>query len=238
MTIKFTNRPNRFLVLLLTTILIGVSARAYSGEPESLDKSVDKSIENRLNDVVVEWPQSITRFALGSCAKERMPQPIWDTIAAQAPELFLFIGDNQYADKWSPGGGELQSTPVTDPNRFYEAYQTLAEIPEFASFRQQVPLMGVWDDHDYGANDQGKEYAFKAQSQQAFLDFFQFPASSPLHQQAGIYHAKTFGEKGQRVQFIMLDTRYHRDNIDKNPDGQPANKGPYIATQDASRPYR
>ena len=192
-------------------------------------------IENNLADVLVEWPQSVTRFALGSCAKERLPQPIWDTIAAQSPELFLFIGDNHYADLWAPEGGEVRMTPVTDPKRFYEAYQTLSDIPEFAAFRQHVPIMATWDDHDYGANDQGKDYPLKQQSQRAFLDFFQFPADSPIHQQAGIYHAKTFGPLGQKVQFIMLDTRYHRDAIDRNPNGSADSKGPFIATQDTSR---
>lgn len=226
-----TNKLSIQAVLILVCLL-AVILTACAGGGDSVDH---ESIENTLADVTVEWPQSVRRFALGSCAKERLPQPIWSTIAAQNPELFLFIGDNQYADKWSPDGGELRSTPVTDPNRFYEAYETLASIPEFAAFRQTVPIMAVWDDHDYGANDQGKEYAFKQQSQKAFLDFFQFPLNSPIHQQAGIYHAKVFGKTGQRVQFIMLDTRYHRDPIDENPEGRPENKGPYIATNDASR---
>lgn len=214
-------------VLLLVTVL---SSFVYASE-----STVQHSVENRIADVVVEWPSSVIRFAFGSCAKERKAQPIWNTISAQNPELFLFIGDNQYADRWAPDGGKLRSTPVTDPNRFYEAYEALAAIPEFAAFRQKVPLIGMWDDHDYGANDQGKEYPLKQQSQQAFLDFFQFPASSPVHQQAGVYHAKTFGKQGQRVQFILLDTRYHRDSIDKNPNGRPKNKGPYIPSDDTSR---
>lgn len=180
-------------------------------------------------------PETLTHFALGSCAKERLPQPIWSQIAKTKPELFLFIGDNQYADVWIQEGDWYRSGPVTDPARFKEAYDTLSGKPEFAAFRAQVPFMGTWDDHDYGANDAGKEYALKDVSQQAFLDFFGFAKDDPIRQQHGIYHARTFGKTGQRVQVIMLDTRYHRDSLDRNPDGRPPNKGPYIPTSDTTR---
>jgi phosphodiesterase/alkaline phosphatase D-like protein len=42
--------------------------------------------------------EPITRIALGSCADQDKPQPIWEAIVAQKPQLFLFLGDNVYAD--------------------------------------------------------------------------------------------------------------------------------------------
>ena len=96
-------------------------------------------------------------------------------------------------------------------------------------------MLATWDDHDYGANDAGKEFPLKRESQQAFLDFFEFAQDDPIREQEGIYHARTFGEAGQRVQIIMLDTRYHRDPLDRNPNGRPKNKGPYLPTDDTSR---
>ena len=182
-----------------------------------------------------KWPGSLSRFALGSCAKDRMSQPIWDEIGKAKPQLFLFIGDNQYADVWIQDGDWWHSAPVSDAARFAEAYDTVAAKPEFARFRANVPFMGTWDDHDYGANDAGKEFPLKRESQQAFLDFFEFAHDDPIREQEGIYHARTFGEAGQRVQIIMLDTRYHRDKLDRNPKGRPKNKGPYIPTADTSR---
>ena len=38
------------------------------------------------------------RIAFGSCAKQDRPQPIWDAVVATKPQLFLFLGDNIYAD--------------------------------------------------------------------------------------------------------------------------------------------
>lgn len=176
-----------------------------------------------------------TTIAFGSCAVEDFPQPIWADIAKQRPDAFLFIGDNVYADVREVDG-KLDRSPVSDPAEFTTAYQTLSKIPEFAAFRQQVPVfLGTWDDHDYGKNDGGKEYPLKAESQQAFLDFFEVPKSSARRQRAGVYHAEMLTHQGNTVQLILLDTRYHRDTPSKNPLGRVSGRGPYIATDDPDK---
>ncbi|WP_164084660.1 alkaline phosphatase D family protein [Alteromonas flava] len=180
------------------------------------------------------WPDAINSIAIGSCAKEREPQPIWETIGRASPDLFLFIGDNQYADVHVDQWGQRISHPVRDPKRFTEAYQTLASKPAFADFRSQVPIMATWDDHDYGMNDGGKEYPLKSLSQQAFLDFFGFADNDPIRKQAGIYHSRVFGEPGKRVQVIMLDTRYHRDPLLRKENSNEEGLGPYKPTSDAT----
>ena len=40
----------------------------------------------------------LTRIAFGSCADQAKPQPIWDAVLADRPDLFLFVGDNVYGD--------------------------------------------------------------------------------------------------------------------------------------------
>lgn len=40
----------------------------------------------------------ISRIAIGSCAHQDASQPIWDPIVAANPDLFIFMGDNIYAD--------------------------------------------------------------------------------------------------------------------------------------------
>jgi alkaline phosphatase D len=73
-----------------------------------------------------------------------------------------------------------------------------------------VPVLAVWDDHDYGANDAGAEYPMKAESQRMFLDFFGVAGDSPRRRRPGIYDARVFGPPGRRVQVILLDLRYFR----------------------------
>ena len=149
----------------------------------------------------------ISRIAFGSCAKQNDPQPIWDAVLAAEPELFLLTGDNIYGD-------------TRDMKVMREKYAQFNAVPGFAKLRGRVPLMGTWDDHDYGENNAGGDFPVKRQSQQAMLDFFQVPPDSPRRAQEGVYHAQTFGPAGGRVQVILLDTRYFRSPLKSTPDGK------------------
>jgi len=81
----------------------------------------------------------------------------------------------------------------------------------YRRLRASVPVIGIWDDHDYGANNAGKEYPPKAASQQLLLDFLGVPATDPRRTRHGIYTSYTYGPVGQQVTIFLLDTRYHRD---------------------------
>lgn len=156
----------------------------------------------------------LARIALGSCATQDQPQPIWKQIVAANPQLFLFIGDNIYGD--------------TEDMAVMEAkYRQLAAVPGFAQLRRRVPILATWDDHDFGLNDGGADYPQRAASQRVFQDFWGVPADSPLRRQEGIYHSAVFGPVGKRVQVILLDTRYHRSPLKPRPANQPG-VGRYI----------
>jgi alkaline phosphatase D len=142
----------------------------------------------------------ISRIAFGSCAEQHRPQPIWDAVVAARPELFLFLGDNIYAD-------------TEDMDVFRSKYQLLASQPGYQKLKATCPILATWDDHDLGANDAGGEYPKKKEAQQLFLDFFGIPEDSPRRRQEGVYHSEIFGPKEQRVQVILLDTRYFRSPL-------------------------
>ena len=144
----------------------------------------------------------LSRIAFGSCANQDRPQPIWEAVVATKPELFLFIGDNVYAD-------------TDDMDVLRAKYQLLSDQAGFQELKRICPVLATWDDHDFGANDAGAEYPKKRESQQAFLDFFDVPKDDPLRRQEGVYHARTFGQAGKRVQIILLDTRYFRSPLKK-----------------------
>jgi len=147
---------------------------------------------------------TVTRVAFGSCAQQWRPQPIWQAVAATAPDLFLFLGDNIYGD-WH---GEQPFVPTAGSLR--ADYARLAAKPDFISVRQRVPFMATWDNHDYGKHDGGARFELKKITKQVFLDFFGEPKDSPRRQRAGIYDAKIFGPGGRRLQVIMLDNRWNR----------------------------
>lgn len=166
--------------------------------------------------------QPLSRIAFGSCAKQDKPQPIWDAVVAARPELFLFLGDNIYAD-------------TQDMQVLWDKYQQLGAQPGFQKLKQTCPVLATWDDHDLGANDAGGEFPKKRESQQLFLDFFGIPKDSPRRQQEGIYHSQVFGPEGQRVQIILLDTRYFRSRLKSGfQKGEPGEgrRGQYVPNTD------
>lgn len=149
----------------------------------------------------------VSKIAFGSCAKQWETQPIWQAVAATAPDLFLFLGDNIYGD-WH---GDKPFAPTAES--LNADYRQLAEIPEFAAARRQIPFMATWDNHDYGKHDGGAEFELKEMTRQVFLDFFDEPRDSPRRQRDGIYYANIFGREGRRVQVIMLDNRWSRGTL-------------------------
>jgi alkaline phosphatase D len=210
---------------LFTSALIATQVAASNAKPDAITPILHSQHNHHATTLDV--------IALGSCAREREPQPIWDEIIAHDPDLFLFIGDNHYADVFFVDGERVMA-PIPNIGRLLEAYETLAAIPGFQRMREHAPMLGTWDDHDYGANDAGEEFYLKEQSQQVFLDFFGFSEDDPIRQQEGIYHAQTFGEPGRRVQVIMLDTRYHRSELETGPRSNWGG-GPYIPSTDPSK---
>lgn len=41
-----------------------------------------------------------------------------------------------------------------------------------------MPVIGIWDDHDYGVNDGDLRNPFRADQKQLYLDYLEEPASS------------------------------------------------------------
>lgn len=147
--------------------------------------------------------RAISRIAFGSCSDERQPQPIWQAVRAWQPEFFIFAGDNVYGGVRRHDLAELQ-----------EAYARAQQHPEFMGFIASQPHhAAIWDDHDFGVNDGGVENPFKQQAKDAFLEFWRAPPDDVRRRREGLYHDLTIGPAGQRVQIILLDTRWFRSAL-------------------------
>jgi len=144
--------------------------------------------------------------------------PIFKTITAQRPDLFVFLGDNIYAD-------------TADKDVMRAKYAKLKNNAGFARLMQACPILATWDDHDYGVNDGGADYPQKVESQRIFVDFWRDPPNSPRRKRPGVYDAKVFGPEGKRLQVILLDTRYFRGPLKK---GERRVGGPYFPSNDKS----
>jgi len=146
--------------------------------------------------------EALTRIAFGSCADQSEKQPIWNAVLAYRPDLFIFGGDNVYGDVSSAELRQLKA-----------AYAAARQIDGYMRVRREIPVLAVWDDHDYGANDAGVEFAWKRETKELFLEFWDAPAEDARRARDGTYDATLIGPPGQRVQFLLLDTRWFRSPL-------------------------
>lgn len=195
------------------------STGANNPPPQQARPNQEASTENlTLVPRGVDYSTPPQTIAFGSCANQNAPQPIWKTILKNDPDLFLFMGDNIY---------ESESAP----EKLREEYEKLRAIPEFREFRQKVPFLVTWDDHDFGKNDGGRDNPIKEVAKKEFVRFWPYIKDSISLNQPGIFHAKVIGgpleerkkrrgkivtkliKKQPAVQVIMLDTRYFRSPL-------------------------
>jgi alkaline phosphatase D len=165
----------------------------------------------------------ITRVAFGSCIDPEQPIPILEAIQARNPRLMVMLGDNVYGDAVSgdPSLPELR-----------RAYENLANNQFFRSFSASIPVLSVWDDHDYGLNDGGIEFAHKVEAERIFDAFWGVGEGDPRAEHEGVYGSFTFGPVGQQIQIILLDTRTHRSALKRMGRFQFWRKGRFEATSD------
>ena len=155
-------------------------------------------------------------IGFGSCLTEKREQPIWSAIKEENLNEFFFMGDNVYGDNTETG--ELDDMKV--------AYALQKEkLPKWLN---NINVNAIWDDHDYGKNDGGEEYEYKAQSQELFLDFWKVPENDPRRTRKGIYFSQIIDIHNHKVNLIGLDTRYHRSALGQEDK-------PYSAVDDISK---
>jgi alkaline phosphatase D len=165
----------------------------------------------------------ITRFAFGSCQNENRDMKFWDVIAAQKPQAFLLIGDNVY--------GDIRPTNGADIPTLIASYKKLNARAEYDRFRRNIPMMTLWDDHDYGANDAGGAFAFKEWAEKVYETYWS--SSDEVKSRPGVYESRIIGPAGKRVQFIILDSRFFRSDLATMPYRDPGpSLGWYIPDTD------
>lgn len=167
---------------------------------------------------------TLDTFAFGSCCKQSHRQGHWPVIVSNKPQFWLWLGDNIYAD-------------TEDMKVLEQKYNELGSQPGYVQLKKTCPVVAIWDDHDYGRNDAGNDYAMREGSQRVFLNFFNERKDSPRWNRPGIYTSHYFGKGERRVQVILLDTRYFRTalkRIDGKPPYRPMGKYTPNSSHDAS----
>ncbi|HEY1024850.1 MAG TPA: alkaline phosphatase D family protein [Sphingobacteriaceae bacterium] len=163
--------------------------------------------------------QNEFRIAFGSCNRQNRPQPLWDNILNDQPDLWIWLGDNIYGDSH-------------DMTVLKNKYELQRSNPDYQKIMSNVPIVGIWDDHDYGKNDGGKDFSQKRRSQKLLLDFLGEPMGTARRKRAGIYTAYQYKAGDKTIKLILLDGRFHRDKVrKKNGTYVPNPKGDILGEQ-------
>jgi alkaline phosphatase D len=168
-----------------------------------------------------QWRKPVPDFSFlaGSCAYtndfvfDRPGKPyggdssIFESMAKEKASFMLWLGDNWYTrevDYFSPWG------------LWYRAQHTRRQ-PVIQNFLKAMPHYAIWDDHDYGPNDIGKQYALKETSKKIFDSYWANPSSGENGE--GIYTSFSYGD----VDFFLMDNRWWRssDRMKDSVNGQP-----------------
>ena len=165
--------------------------------------------------VLVALSQGV-EITFGSCAgmfgKEK--EGIWKAVQSRSPDAFVWLGDAVYADEMVL---PLVFRPV-DEERWRAKYERSKNAPGYRELREKVRILGVWDDHDYGANNENRFFAHKELSKRLFLEFLDEPVGSVRYQREGIYESYVFVEGSIRIKVILLDNRTYLDPNGRDAD--------------------
>ena len=95
--------------------------------------------------------------------------------------------------------------------------------PVYAKFAKETPVIGVWDDHDYGCNNAGKSFKKKNEIREMFLDFIKEPKDSErrTEKNTGIYQDYVIMTQDKvKVHIVLVDVRYDFDPAAKDRFGE------------------
>ena len=144
-------------------------------------------------------------IAFGSCNNQVLPNTFWSEILKNKPDVWVWGGDIVYSD-------------TDDMDFLRKNFEKQKNNADYQNFIQNIPVLGTWDDHDFGLNDGGTEYAMKREAQQILLDFLDVPTSDERRKRDGVYFAQNFETDNGNVNIIVLDTRFFRSAL--TPDNE------------------
>lgn len=155
-------------------------------------------------------------ITFGSCAGffDAENPEIWKSIKSLNPEAFIWLGDIIYADHTScPLYFRVPSEDI-----WREKYMKIKNAEGYKDLRETTQILGIWDDHDYGKNNEDRFFPYKGLSKKLFLEFLDEPQDSERYKREGIYASYDFFSGDLLVKVILLDDRTYLDPPGKDGD--------------------
>lgn len=196
------NTQGGFLKNILTSLFLLVFMNSCFDDTEKLKKDPEYPALEKVKSLKVSY---------GSCNHQNEPSPLWPMIKAEKSDIWIWLGDAIYAD-------------TREMSKMEVDFDVFKKSDYYIDFLKQTKYVwGTWDDHDYGENDAGKNYPMKIRSRELYLKFMDVPDNSVIRKRLGIYQSYAMDVNKKIVRFILLDTRYFRD--------EPSDEGDILGTE-------
>jgi alkaline phosphatase D len=156
------------------------------------------------------------RIAIGSCvyineegADREGGSPyggnyeIFDVLAAQEPDIMLWMGDNVY----------YRENDYEHREGLIHRWTHDRQMPKFLPVFANTINYATWDDHDYGPNDLGRNYWLKEDATEIFQLMWGNPTAG-LPETPGIFTYVNWGD----ANIYLLDNRTYQAPVTGNPE--------------------
>jgi len=160
-------------------------------------------------------------FVFSACFRDKwVPHNIFDYISTLSPTFVALLGlsptfvallgDQIYADY----DGDINIGPPNSVVPALRGKYARNFDEHFQAMSSKIPIVAIWDDHDYGQDNSDSTYRYKEEAKKVFKE------SYPLYpfqvEDEGIYYQFKIGD----VDVFVLDTRWYRSpmDVDDNED--------------------
>ncbi len=144
-------------------------------------------------------------IAFASCGRTGSTRDVFDRIREHRPLFYMSMGDFHYED-----------IRTNRPSRFRAAYDAVLASPQQADLYRAVPIVYMWDDHDYGGNNSNRKSTTHPAARGTYdLYVPHYPFVEPELEEP-INQTFTVG----RVKFIITDLRSDRDDPKEKDDAK------------------
>jgi len=154
-----------------------------------------------MTEVGSKISKSHSRVLFGSCNSQHHEQVIWNSILRRNASAFVWGGDAIYADSIEK---------VTPPHRFQKLYEKQKQNPGYKKLMDQnIPILGVLDDHDYGTDNGDVTYPYRKESGVEFAcNFLELEGTAMCErakQGLGVYGVKVMDFSRRKGKEMLSD---------------------------------
>ena len=164
----------------------------------------------------------INKFAFGSCYNFFGPKrmDIFKTINNNNPDMFVWLGDVTYLDDINLNL-ILGMSPIFNKQESERRFNETKNNNFYRVLREKVPVIGIWDDHDFEYNNAQGDASNKEITKQLFLNFLDESNDSLRRVEGNSIDASySFGTGFKTFKIILPDLRINKNKSSLMSDSQ------------------